>query len=139
MLYSIYKKTIVYLFLAVILVIVFSAASGRNPAEIGRYLLAQAGSAMRASVPPNRDSIVAAQLQQRESELGAQEKAVAEREAATDANNQIMLRYFMAGGGVLLMLIMLNFYFDWRRRRGEEKFKIIKKNLKDTTQVFSLK
>lgn len=114
-------------FLVILAFIFFQVAFDASPMAIGRYLVAQVGSAIgvTVSVPPNPFNTLAQQLKEKESALSDREKKLQAKESALEteinkgqSNQNKTLIYLAAVGGILLALILANFYFDYRRRRA---------------------
>ena len=106
--------------------ITFQAVFNASPIVIGKYFIAQVGSAVGVTVgvAPNPFNTLAQQLKEKELALADREKELQQEEAAFGkkidkklaTQNKIFL-YLLIVGGILALLVLLNFYLDYRRRR----------------------
>jgi hypothetical protein len=93
----------------------FVVAVQSSPTTVSRVPL-MFGSAVigvSASVAPNADNTLAAELARREAELDAREAALEKEGLGT--MNQLFAQYSLMASAALFGLLALNYILDWRR------------------------
>jgi len=98
-----------------------------TPGTLAIHTRAMLGSVVgaSASVAPNPDNTLAAELKQKEDELAAREGRlnVAENEIQNSRNDMAVYSFLLSG--ILFVVVGVNFYLDWRRGRTRNPFAIV--------------
>lgn len=87
----------------------------------GALMLGSAAASLSAAVPANPYNTLAEELALREAELDRREAALRSDASAGDTASfsEQLAPYSLAASGLLFTLLTLNFFLDWRGRRGD--------------------
>ncbi|MFM2330855.1 MAG: hypothetical protein RLZZ26_362 [Candidatus Parcubacteria bacterium] len=94
-----------------------------SPSELAltaRTQLAAASVSISAGVPANPDNTLAGQLEQKSAQLDVQQQHIQDlQQSLSSSANDTLGFYSLIASIFVFLLISVNFYFDWRRSRGQ--------------------